>query len=216
MTRHGASGRGWPAPWPGSARRRRSRGAPAGLRTALLGAAVAALSGCAAGGVSYDRTFVREDLFLANVRYAARTGELPVEVVGNPFELPDGTFRAAVIESMQGHSGGPAVTFVPAGPETDRVYRLRVVASPTTPLQPRRICHSGIDTAPQGERLVMQAALCEGGRALSAARGATAAVPGPEAERFQRLMANLTVILLWTQDPRLFDEDDDPAFLLGG
>jgi hypothetical protein len=46
--------------------------------------------------------------------YAATGGEMPVVVVGNPFDVPQPVADEAVIAAMQGHNRGSAVRFVQA------------------------------------------------------------------------------------------------------
>src|SRR5512132_2823814 len=61
---------------------------------------------------SYDVWF--RSGVLSEFGYAATAGEMPVVVVGNPFDVPQPAVDEAVIAAMQGHNRGSAVRFVHA------------------------------------------------------------------------------------------------------
>ena len=77
-----------------------------------------ALAGCQSTvttTTSYDVLF--RSGVLSEFGYAASAGEMPVVVIGNPFDAPKPVVDEAVIAAMQGHSRGAAVRFVPAPAE---------------------------------------------------------------------------------------------------
>ena len=67
---------------------------------------------------SYDVWF--RSGVLSEFGYAATAGEMPVVVVGNPFDLPKPAVDEAVIAAMLGHNRGAAVRFVQAPAEIAR------------------------------------------------------------------------------------------------
>jgi hypothetical protein len=88
------------------------------MRLSVLAAAALLLEGCQS---AITTTTSHDVLFRAGVPsefgYAASGGEMPVVVVGNPFDVPKPILDAAVIEAMQGQNRGSAVRFVKAPEE---------------------------------------------------------------------------------------------------
>ena len=86
------------------------------LATCFAGLVMAGCQSVVTTTTSYDVLF--QSGVLSEFGYASSAGEMPVVVVGNPFDTPKPAVEAAVISAMQGRNRGSAVRFVEAPEET--------------------------------------------------------------------------------------------------
>ncbi len=138
-------------------------------------------------------------------------GDNAMRVVGfgSPFGDPPAQVAAAVVAGMQGHNGGPRVTFstVPAPPPRPR-WRVVMAINPTEINDTIKLCklsEAPADaplTAPSvGGKVRILAAFCQGDYAASQATGRATNVSGLDSPNFDSLLAQLTRTLFPSRNP---------------
>jgi hypothetical protein len=187
----------------------------AGLALAFAG--VAFLTACS--GVNYQRIYIRpSEYYRTSYSYAAAGRDVRVIAEGNPFEIPDEAFADAVAASMQGHNEVHRTNFTTTPGETARErYRVVMAFDPPVGTGIHAPCRGPVPSSGQAsERIIVQAAFCEGNGALTAARGNAPRMSSPDSPEFQALMAGVTR-RLFPFDPielRELRDDDCPPFMM--
>jgi hypothetical protein len=180
----------------------------------LAAAAVFLLAGCQSvitTTTSYDVLF-RWGV-LSEFGYAASTGEMPVVVVGNPFDISKPAVDAAVIAAMQGRNRGSAVRFVEAPAEIAQSgsgYAVVMLLNAGPGIGADFICARRGTLAPPstGGRTTLLAVFCGAADARSWAFSSTGPVASPDDPLFLQLVGTATFLMI---PPR--DEDwPDSAF----
>jgi hypothetical protein len=154
---------------------------------------------------SYDGVYTPTVL-----NYAATSGGILVEVVGNPFDAPKAELERATTDAMTGSHFGPAVDFVTTKPEGFRSpYRIVLVFDPTQGYTPSKLCRQTQYIEPgtgeivkeyiepgTGEIVKVHAVLCAGERALTGVSGRAGELTGPDDPQFRKLISQITTNLL--------------------
>ncbi len=184
----------------------RSLDARIGLALAGLGI----LAACAQSGVLVSRVDYANQYEPLEISAA---GNLPVTVIGNPFDAPQADVQRSVVESMQGRTFGVPVNFSVAPNERDPDQRFHVVVAFTNVSggDPAALCKSGDSfesNATGGGVTTLMGAFCSNDSYLSHAIARRGGVDGPRSELLDSLVAQLTLSLFPDENPnRQVDSD---------
>jgi hypothetical protein len=181
----------------------------------MLAAAVFLLAGCQSAvttTTSYDVLF-RWGV-PSEFGYAATAGEMPVVVVGNPFDIPKPAVDAAVIAAIQGRNRGSAVRFVKAPAEIAQSgsgYAVVMLLNAGPGIGADIICaRRGTLALPSTVgRTTALAVFCGGADARSWAFSSTGPVASPEDSLFLQLVGIATFLMI---PPRDEDWPDSALF----
>ena len=181
-------------------------------RTATVAAlALLALGGCFGVQVE-DEPPPRYNYFTGDYEYATHKGAILAEIVGNPFDIPDGVFRDLVLARMQGstRSGTPS-RFV-AVPTDETIAPFKVVAAFNMPqyVDGRTLCQgpAALPPARKGSGLVsLGMAFCFGDGLKSDTRGQVLDVKGVDDPQFTRLIKRVAEAMLPPHDAKQDDSD---------
>ena len=137
------------------------------------------------------------------LNYAATSGGILVEVVGNPFDVPKADLESAITSAMTGSHFGQQVDFVTTPPEGFRSpYRIVILFDPTQNYTANKLCKQGKSIQPgTGEIVKVHAALCANGAALTGVSGRIGGVTGQDDPQFRRLISQITMNLLPPVNP---------------
>ena len=168
--------------------------------------ATLALAGCQSlvtTTTSYDVLF--RSGVLSEFGYAATAGEMPVVVVGNPFDLPKPAVDEAVIAAMQGHNRGAAVRFVQAPAEIARSgvgYAVVMLLNPGPGVGADLACAGRASVSPAfaGGGTTLLAVFCGNADARSWAYSGTGPVASPNDPLFRGLVARTTYLMIPPRD----------------
>jgi hypothetical protein len=175
-------------------------------RSMLAAAAVFLLAGCQSvitTTTSYDVLF--RSGVLSEFGYAASAGEMPVVVVGNPFDIPKPTVDAAVIAAMQGRNRGSAVRFVEAPAEIAQSgsgYAVLMLLNSGPGIGADFACARRASLAPpvtQG-RTTLLAVFCGAADARSWAYSSMRTVASPSDPLFLQLVRQATFLMIPPRD----------------
>lgn len=161
---------------------------------AALGAALVSVSACESRVVADEPVAAYS---LSEVSYGIGGRDAPVIVQGNPFGLERARFETTVTDAMQGHVMGVSTHFTTTpGDSARRDYRVVMVFNPARPVVSATLCAGPVATTPPaGEEMVVVAAFCRGGGALTAATGYLTLPADPDGPVFRRLIGDLTFAL---------------------
>jgi hypothetical protein len=165
-----------------------------------------ALAGCQSlvtTTTSYDVWF--RSGVLSEFGYAATAGEMPVVVVGNPFDVPKPAVDEAVIAAMQGHNRGPAVRFVQGPAEIARSgagYAVVMVVDAGPGIGADFACarRGSISPPVAGGGTTLLAVFCGNADARSWAYSGTGPVASPDDPLFRALVAQTTYLMIPPRD----------------
>jgi hypothetical protein len=138
------------------------------------------------------------------VNSASTTGGILVEIVGNPFDVPQADLERAVTTAMTGSHFGPPVDFVTTKPEGFRSpYRIVLVFDATRGYTEAKLCKDGksIEPGTGGDYVKVNAALCAADQPLTGVNGRVGGLTGPDDPKFRRLMSQITTNLLPPYNP---------------
>ncbi len=129
-------------------------------------------------------------------RYAGGDNALRVVGYGSPFGDPPARVADAVVAAMQGHNGGPRVTFStePAPPPKPR-WRVVMALNPTELRDTIELCkltETPKTARSQGGRLRIMAAFCQGDYAATQATARGNDILDLNSPNFDTLLARLT------------------------
>ncbi len=182
------------------------------LRFATASLLTLGLGACADAVLVQDSPGPRHAYFDGDFEYATRDGAVVTEVAGNPFAMPKDRFDAAVRRLMYGQTEGLPVSFVerPASGKTDPAYKVVVAFNALPWVSGFELCEKGslTPTRTGGGELNMAIAFCIGDSLKSDTSGFTSAVAGPDTPRFARLVRQVTLALIPTQDGEEAGEGD--------
>lgn len=144
----------------------------------------------------------------SNFNYAARKGEVPTVVHGNPFAGDRAAFAQDVAARMKApaYYAGP-VKFTAV--ENSRAYRLAMVFNPSSTQVDISVCRNQVSKTQgqlRGEVRVL-AAFCGGERVLSSVRGRVDGVTSTDDPRFQQLLDQVSLALFPIRSPDIDDEE---------
>jgi hypothetical protein len=150
---------------------------------------------------SYERTAFN---------HAARNGEVPTVVYGNPFAGDRAAFAQEVAARMKppAHYGGP-VAFTAVGSSRD--HRLAMIFNPASGQSDIGLCRNQVSKTKGRvqEELRVLAAFCAGERVLSSVRGRVEAISSSADPRFQQLLDQVSLALFPIRNPDIDGEDRD-------
>ncbi len=178
-------------------------------RSALPLLAAAALAACDASTVISKVDIAHNYQSISLGRFHGGDNALRVVGYGSPFGDPPARVAEAVVAGMQGHNGGPRVTFSadPAPPPRPR-WRVVMALNPTELRDTIELCKipETPDAAPltarsQGGNLRILAAYCQGDWAASQAVGRGRDIFSLDSPNFDLLLARLTRTLFPTRNP---------------
>ena len=168
-------------------------------RAALPLGMILLLAGCA-GGVSRIGGAQYESYYDAElVRYAARTGQIPVVVAGNPFGDD-----AAVVAAMRPPAWLADARFVPVGTAPD-YYRVVLVFGQTPKGWSAEAACKLIDgdpAIPAGRADRLQATFCGGARPVSSLFAEGPSIAGASDPAFRKFLGQVVSVLLPAKNPR--------------
>lgn len=183
---------------------------PALFRRCLLPAyAAAALAACDASTVISKVDIAHNYQPISLGRFHGGDNALRVVGYGSPFGDPPERVAAAVVAAMQGHNGGPPVTFstAPAPPPRPR-WRVVMALNPTELRDTIKLCKipETVAAAPktarsQGGNLRILAAYCQGDWAATQAVGRGRDIHSLDSPNFDALLAQLTRALFPARNP---------------
>lgn len=154
--------------------------------------------GCSSSSVVVSPTNFYGAYTPSVLNYAATSGGILVEVVGNPFDVPKTDLERAITGAMTGSHFGPRVAFVTTTTEDFRSpYRIVVVFDPTQNYTPSKLCGQTEHIEPGlGEAIKAHTALCAAEKALTGVTGRVGNVSSPNDPGFRRLFSRMTMSLL--------------------
>jgi len=176
------------------------------IRRFLLPAcAAAALAGCDASTIISRVDITHNYRPLELWRFHGGDNALRVVGYGSPFGDPPARVAAAVVAAMQGHNGGPRVTFsaAPAPPPKPR-WRVVMALNPTELRDTMELCkltETPTTARTQGGRLKIMAAYCQGDWAATQATARGKDIFGLDSPNFDLLLARLTRALFPSRNP---------------
>ena len=152
---------------------------------------------------SYDVWF--RSGVLSEFSYASTAGEMPVVVVGNPFDVPKPAVDAAVIAAMQGHSRGSAVRFVQAPADIAQSsvgYAIVMLLDAGPGIGADFTCARRASSSPPvaGGGTTLLAVFCGNADARSWAYSGTGPVASPNDPLFRELVARTTFQMIPPRD----------------
>lgn len=183
------------------------------LRVGAALAVLGALAACAQAGVMVSRV---DYAYQYEPLEISAAGNLPVTVLGNPFDAPQAELERSIVDSMQGRTFGVPVNFSVASGERDPDQRFHVVVAfaPSSGGDPGALCKGGnaVQTAGAGSSTTtLMGAFCSNDSYLSHAIARRGGVEGPGSEQLDSLVAQLTLSLFPDENPnRQVDGDTGP------
>ncbi len=167
--------------------------------------AAAALAACDASTVISNPDISYSYRSISLGRFHGDDNALRVVVYGNPFDDPPARVAEAIVAGMQGHNGGPAMTFsiAPAPPPNPR-WRVIMVLNPVDFYNTQALCKmtEGPETAPsQDGRIHVIAAYCQGDFAATQGFARAKDVTALDSANFDRMLALLTRTMFPTRNP---------------
>ncbi len=176
---------------------------------AVLGVVVVTQIGCTSGVMVYEPLHPQRYL-PGEFSYAARGGEMRVDVRGNPFAMTPERFAGRVLTDMVGATRGPEVNFVSAPSGAGSApYRVVMLFNAGPPAFGDNACAETIGpVSPDGNRLSLLAVFCNSDVALAESEGWTYDVTGPDDVKFGELVRGVAGALIPTHD---FNDAGDPV-----
>ncbi len=174
-------------------------------RLALPFVAAVGLTACDASTVISKVDIAHNYSSLSLGRFHGGDNALRVVTYGSPFGDPPARVANAVVAGMQGHNGGPRVTFsTEAAPPPRPRWRVVMAINPTEVNDTIKLCKltDTPKTAPsQGGEVRVLAAFCQGDYAASQATGRARDVTSLDSPNFDALLARMTRTLFPTRNP---------------
>ena len=176
------------------------------MRRSVFAAAGILLAACQSTittTTSYDVLF--RSGVLSEFGFAASAGEMPVVVVGNPFDVPQSALVESVIAAMQGRNRGSAVRFVEAPEEIAQFgsgYAVVMVLNAGPGIGADFICARRGSLAPAAGsgRTTLLAVFCGNADARSWAFSSTGQVASPSEPMFVQLVRQATFLMIPPRD----------------
>lgn len=174
------------------------------------------LVGCVGAPSTYGE-FVQSTYSPTEFGYGAARRDLWTQFRGDPFNLGDDDFQAAMIEILAHHPPKPQPTHFTTDPDetADTDYRVVFLFDPPTKLLQTRLCRLPLNL-PRGDTsgrpLRVAAAFCRNEGVLTAVRGELDFVESIEDPAFDALIGQMVDDLFPNFNPNQ-DDDDSPFFL---
>lgn len=169
------------------------------LRAMIWAAGAAGLAGCAGAPVVHEPGPGGTSYMDGEFEYAARSGVLRTEVIGNPFGAPADQVERAVTAAMRGANRGPAVEFAarPAGPARDP-YKVVVALDLPYGRVNSGICAQSPSPGEAADRgsLPVTAAFCRDGSLMTYATAAAAGPVALDSPQFRALVRDATYAMI--------------------
>lgn len=138
-------------------------------------------------------------------RFYGGDNALRIVGYGSPFGDPPARVADAVVAGMQGHNGGPRVTFsTAAAPPPRPRWRVVMALNPTDVRDSNALCKltdTPTTVRSQGGRLRILVAFCQGDYAASQATGRGKDITSMDSPNFDKLLAGLTRELFPSRNP---------------
>lgn len=134
--------------------------------------------------------------------YAARGGEMEVDVRGNPFSMIPEQFADRVIAEMKGATRGPDVNFTttPTGKGSAPYRVVMMFNAPANAAGDDACAEKTVATATSGKQLSLLTTFCNGDVALTESTGWVSNVAGPDDAKFRELIRQTALALIPTHD----------------
>jgi hypothetical protein len=162
------------------------------------------LAGCVSDGTLITSHNIDPGYDDQQVGLAIRDGQqMPIVITGNPFAGDRAAVDRAVVGAMNCSNFGPAFSFAvdPAQPATQNAH-VALVFNPAKSVLPDNLCRTVPQSgALQGTQIRVDAAYCEGGRAMTSASGSASDIGSPDAAPFRTLMTQLAAALFPPANP---------------
>ncbi len=178
---------------------------------AVLALGVVALAGCTSEVMVYEPGYPQR-YSTGEFFYAARGGEMRVDVRGDPFGMAPERFADRVLTDMAGATRGPNVNFTTSPSGTGSApYRVVMLFSAGPAAFGDDACaETAGPVAPYGDRLTLLSVFCNGDVALAESEGWAYDVAGPDDVRFRKLVRAVSLALIPTHDFGLGDDGPIP------
>ena len=137
------------------------------------------------------------------LRYAAGTGDMYTEIIGNPFGAPEEKLASAVTGTMFGAHFGPDIRFnTKRDPGNTSPYRVVVLFNPGRNVTPPMLCeNSQQPSRTDAATLRVMLAFCSGGYRETSVTGRMDPVSSPDDARFRALIRQMTGQLFPPRNP---------------
>ena len=184
------------------------------LRLTIVLLALAGLSGCVGAPRTYGEV-VRSAYSPTEFGYGAARRDLWTQFRGDPFEMGDEAFHAAMIDILARHPPKPQPTnfTTEPGDSADTDYRVIFLFDPPRSYTTNRLCRLPTDL-PKGrggtKPLFAAAAFCRNQRVLTAVRGQLDLAAGTDDPAFDALIGQMVDELFPNFNPN--QDDDDGCF----
>jgi hypothetical protein len=167
----------------------------------ILAGVVAVQVGCASYIVVYEPLYPQR-YSVGEFAYAARGGELQVDVRGNPFSMIPEQFADRVVAEMKGATRGPDVKFsmAPSGKGSAPYRVVMMFNASATAFGDDACAENAIAVPSNGKDLRLLTTFCNGDVALTESEGWVTNVSGPDDARFRELVRQVAPALIPTHD----------------
>jgi hypothetical protein len=161
-----------------------------------------------------DTPSPRYSYFVGDFDYAVHKGAILIQIVGNPFNVPDNAFRNVALAHMQGQNRGKPAKFVTV-PDTETLPPFKVVAAFDMPanIDGYDLCKgpAALPVPPkQTGQVTLNMAFCYGDQLKSDARGWVYDLRRVDDPRFASLVKQVTLAMIPTGDKeRMFQDDNN-------
>ena len=178
-----------------------------GCIAALL---VVSLVTACARNVTIAHMYRYDNYTFTTLSQPARQGGMWVDIVGNPFNAPQGEVNAVVEYALTNQRFGPEFpVMADPPPDLSRVYRVLLIFSPAINADLYYMCRDRDqprDETKSGVALII--AFCEGRRTMTSLRATIPEASGPDDPRFRTMMRQVSVNL-FPPIPEKRGRDDD-------
>ncbi len=179
---------------------------------------VLGLTGCVGAPTTYGQS-IRSSYSPTEFGYGAARRDLWTQFRGDPFELGDGTFQAAMIDILAHHPPKPQPTNFTTDPDetADTDYRVVFIFDPPTSFLRSQLCRLPIELPSGGAQtkpLRVAAAFCRNEGPLTSIRGELDFVESIEDPAFDALIGQMIDGLFPNFNPDQDDDDGGFPFLL--
>ncbi len=172
---------------------------------AALVAAAAALAACDASTVFSNPDISYSYRSISLGQFHGGDNALRVVVYGNPFGDPPERVAEAIVAGMQGHNGGPRMTFSTAeAPPPKPRWRVIMAINPVEFYKTQALCKmtGGPETAPsEGGRIHVISAYCQGDFAATQGFARARDVTALDSRNLDQMLALLTRTMFPTRNP---------------
>ncbi len=169
---------------------------------AVVAGVVVAQVGCAFGVVVYEPLYP-QSYTTGEFFYAARGGEMLVDVRGEPFAISPERFADRVVTDMAGATRGPEVTFTTVSSDAGSApYRVVMLFNGPTVLADEACAGTPTRSSPNSNRVTLLSVFCNGDVALAESEGWANDVAGPDDDKFRELVRQVAFALIPTYESK--------------